>query len=1111
MRTKLDFAPANFFALRTPLLPFDTFQAWGQAAVAPNADEDQLTQALRQDRVQLRAALASQLAQPAINEAIFVASPDLHSTLNRWLEAPDSEKGLRAERALVRYFARMSGRATPFGLFSGCSVGAVRGQPNAVASASKAEAPHSPEQSGPLSSTRFTLAPQASYQRHTRLDMDYLFALCETLRYSPAVRDELHYFPNSSLYSLGGHYRYAEARLNGKVRDYHLVGVEANVYLDATLKRAHGGATPATLALALVNDDPDITVEEATTYVNELIDSQLLVARLAPEVTGREPMHGIIDTLVPHAPILSATLRGVQTALTQVDATGLGVAPAQYLTIAQTLQALPAPVELNRLFQVDMVKPTTAATLGGAVLTELQRGVDLLHRVAPSPAEAALTRFCQRFVERYEGRQLPLMEVLDEELGIGFRMESNADHAPLLAGLHFPASPAPVTTDWGTRQQWLLHKVEAAWRSGVQQIALSEQDLAMLANPAPRPLPNTFALMATVAARSQAALDQGDFAILLEGVSGPSGARLLGRFCHGDPILQEEVTAYLAAEAAFDPAAIYAEVVHLPEGRIGNILCRPVLRTYEIPYLGQSGADPDHQIPVTDLLVSVVRGEVILYSQRLQRRVIPRLTTAHNFTLRGQGVYMFLCALQSQGMAGGLQWDWGALASADFLPRLTYKRLVLARARWRMSQMEIQQLGNLKESELWRALQAWRIHRQLPRFVVLADGDNELPIDLDNLLSVESFIDLIKNRTTAVLTELFPGPDELCAAGPEGAFVHEIVVPFLKTRDGEPGQQKARQMGFDANPIERRHDEKQQATCPKRNANIRTFPPGSEWLYVKLYTGAATADRVLCEVIAPVVRQAMATGAAAQWFFVRYGDPDWHVRLRIQGDPARLLDSVLPQLHALAAPWLADRRIWKLQLDTYEREVERYGGPVGITLAERLFHADSEAVLSVIERLDGDAGADARWRLTYAGMDRLLDDLGFDLTAKQTLAHRACVSFQREFQADSRLRSQLGKKHRGERQDLTWLLDAARQQTHPLAPGIDCLTVRSAQLRPIVGELQTAEQQRQLSAPLAEIAWSYLHMHANRLLRSTQRSQELVLYELLDRQYATQQARQQKH
>ena len=35
--------------------------------------------------------------------------------------------------------------------------------------------------------------------------------------------------------------------------------------------------------------------------------------------------------------------------------------------------------------------------------------------------------------------------------------------------------------------------------------------------------------------------------------------------------------------------------------------------------------------------------------------------------------------------------------------------------------------------------------------------------------------------------------------------------------------------------------------------------------------------------------------------------------------------------------------------------------------------------------------------------------------------------------------------------------------------------------------------------PLAELAPSYLHMHANRLLRSAQRAQELVLYDFLAR------------
>jgi hypothetical protein len=48
--------------------------------------------------------------------------------LATWVEFPESKKGLQAERALTRYFMRMTGRSTPFGLFSGCSVGTMQRQ-----------------------------------------------------------------------------------------------------------------------------------------------------------------------------------------------------------------------------------------------------------------------------------------------------------------------------------------------------------------------------------------------------------------------------------------------------------------------------------------------------------------------------------------------------------------------------------------------------------------------------------------------------------------------------------------------------------------------------------------------------------------------------------------------------------------------------------------------------------------------------------------------------------------------------------------------------------------------------------------------------------------------
>jgi hypothetical protein len=58
-----------------------------------------------------------------------------------------------------------------------------------------------------------------------------------------------------------------------------------------------------------------------------------------------------------------------------------------------------------------------------------------------------------------------------------------------------------------------------------------------------------------------------------------------------------------------------------------------------------------------------------------------------------------------------------------------------------------------------------------------------------------------------------------------------------------------------------------------------------------------------------------------------------------------------------------------------------------------------------------------------------------------------------------------------------------------------------------LAELGLREAAGRLSVPRTELAQSYLHMHANRLLRSLQRQQEFVLYDFLSRQYESRNAR----
>lgn len=1039
---------ASFFAFRTALLPFQAFADLGEGWVVPQgASPEAWAEAL----APLRARLQEWISRPDIREAVFLASPDLEAALVHWEQDPEGEKGLRAERSLMRYFARMCGRSTPFGLFAGCSLGRV--------------------------GDRTRLEIGAATRRHTRLDTDYLFALTETLARDPAFRVYLRFLPNSSLYRAGGRLRYVEARLKGKVRTYHLVAVDPTDYLEATLRRAEGGATLEALAQALV--EPDLPIEETRAYLEALAEAQVLVPEWTPPVTGDEVLPTLLEDLADHpgAGSLVESLREVDLGLEALDAAGLGSDPEIYRSFARRLEALPVKVELGRLFQVDLHRPSPEATLGTEVLREMEAAVTALVRLAPARPNP-LRDFAEAFEKRFEGREVPLAEALDEEVGL--RFHSGGESSPLLEGMPFPGRRQEPRVPWSEREACLAEAIHTCAAEGSREWVLTEEDLRRMETPKPQPLPGALSVMAKVGAKDQAALDAGDFQLVFQGASGPSGANLLGRFCQGDPELAEAVRGYFREEEAQAPEAIHAEIVHLPEGRIGNVIQRPCLREWEIPFLGRSGAPKDRRLEVSDLRVSVRSGRVRLTSARLGREVRPRLATAHNYMGRSVGIYRFLAQLQHQDALSSLAWSWGPLDGQPFLPRVRFGRTVFSPAAWRVRKAELAEALKATGLERWTLLQAWREGRGLPRFALLADGDNQLPVDFQQPLSVESFLDVVKGREVFTLEEMIPGPEALAAHGPEGTCVQEVVVPFLR-------------------------EVQVPKTLPPSAATetARDFPPGSEWLYIKLYAGAAACDQLLREVVGPLVEAGRAEGWADGWFFLRYEDPDRHLRLRIHGDGDRLLGQAAPLLHRLAAPLMAKGLLWKIQFDTYVRELERYGQGEAMELVEGIFQADSDAALALCAAAGDDAFADLRWRWCLLGLDRLLADLGLEGEAALAAAETLARDFGEEHGLTGDALKPLSDRFRRERAALQRLLEGEGDAAHRI------FARRSETLAPLVRRLRALEGGPG-AVSIGELAGSLLHMHANRMLRSAHRAQEALLYAFLQRSLESRLARARK-
>jgi thiopeptide-type bacteriocin biosynthesis protein len=1053
---------ADFFLLRTPLLPFDAWEQWSRAG----SDTD----SLEEQAAHLRRELASLLAtDPTLREAIDIAAPSLLDGLHRWRRDPLGRKGRAVERTLVSFLARMTTRPTPFGLFAGITRGGVG------------------------ETTALRLPPRREYARLTRVDLRYLYDLSGALLAEDGVRSRVRYRPASSVHVAGGTVRYLEPRrsqLIPDLRHYSSVACSAEPHLLAALARAAEGATRAELVAALLLQEGDESLRpEVESFADELIDCGLLAAELEPALTTSDPLAAMIDDLdaLGEAGGQVESLRRFRGRLAALDRAGLGLDPQAYRDAARPLEDAAVPVDPTRLFHVDLFKPGVVE-IGHEVLDEVARGIRVLHRVYPSDAEIPLAAFKRSFVERYGAREMPLLEALDEETGIGLGRASTLVLPDLVQGLQLPGSEAPPQMSWRKQDESLLRRVVAATAAGASEIELDEEALRALETPSPGPLLTAFSVNVTFVASSLSAFQQGRYCYFLDGYS--SAAALLGRYCNWDAELHADVRRWLQEEEALEPGAVYAEVVHHPVGQnVGNVVCRPVLRAYEIPFLGRSGAPPDRQIPVSDLRVSVQNGRLVLRSARLDREVRPRMSTAHAFLNEGNvAVYRFLCSLHAQSIWNPLLWRWSPVfESLPFLPRLCAGRLILSPARWRIEADALTALEAAVGRGSFAAVRAWREERRLPRFVHLLEGRRRLMFDFDNALSLAGLLAQVRGRHAVVLTEMLPSPEGLCVEGPEGRFCHDAVVPFLC---------KGPSSSTSAEPT----------AVPRVLAAVtstRAFAPGSEWLYAKLYSGTVMADRVLLELAASLIEPLAAQRAIDGWFFIRYEDPHPHLRLRLHGDRDAIQKIAVPALHEAVAPLVADGALWRFELASYERELERYGGEAGIELCERIFHADSLAVLGLLRRSNQDDRArSARWRLGLAGVEALLADFEPELPRRLVLARRLRDSFHREFRIGQKQRHRLGEKFRRERASIE---EALARSANPWCRAV--LEQRSGRIAEPVARLRELAAAGRLAASVEEIVASLVHLHVNRLLRSAQRLQEVVLYDFLARGHESRLAR----
>lgn len=270
----------------------------------------------------------------------------------------------------------------------------------------------------------------------------------------------------------------------------------------------------------------------------------------------------------------------------------------------------------------------------------------------------------------------------------------------------------------------------------------------------------------------------------------------------------------------------------------------------------------------------------------------------------------------------------------------------------------------------------------------------------------------------------------------------------------------------------------------------RVLIPGSNWLYYKIYSGFNSADTFVQEVLPNLIKVLTVNKYIDRWFFIRYTDPEYHLRLRFHLIKKDYIGKVILYLDRVLSKHVNDGFIWKIQIDTYTREIERYSGVM--ELSEKLFYYDSDCFINIINLLTENNDTNIRWIMAMISIDYLLNDFNLTIVQKKQLMNTLKSNFFKEF---SLQKKQMTSKYRTYRDKIESIFYGQERYCE----FYNVFIKRSIRSKETVNAIILTKNHN--LSELYSLLTSYIHMMMNRWFVTKPRMHEAIIYTFLSMFY----------
>lgn len=653
-------------------------------------------------------------------------------------------------------------------------------------------------------------------------------------------------------------------------------------------------------------------------YFNTLVQGHVIVSELMPNVTGILFNERCVSLLKQYPQLDLSCLRTFN------------------IPVNDQKDALP---ELNKHIQevIDrhdekvpygLYQREIAGGLNNEVHSEFVSLIKNLDKLTTDRDEDLMNIFKRNFLKKYDRQEVSLMEVMDPGIGIGYDNLASAfenQNDGFINDLRQSREPESKVK-WGQIEKMLFEKWNNLSKSGLGKIILSQDDMNSISGSKSLLPPGMYILYKNV-----------DRELWIDQIGGLSGIELGGRFGVPNVKIEQHLKKICEQEISINNDFIFAEIAFSPADKGSNIKQRGNFYPYEIPILTHPGRPQKNTIKLEDLCISISGNTILLRSVKLNKYIIPRLSCAYNTLLTTIPVFRFLCDLQYQGVKSSLGFSLESFfPGLDYYPRVQLGRAVLCPATWILKEPGIKQIVAGDDS--------YGEELNLPVCFSLNERDNFLVFNRNSKTDLEMFRKCIKNKKIITLKEyVFPDDADLYETQKKPQMSQYIACVINKSKSYPPPKTMANIIGD-----------------VKKLKVKRKFLLADEWLYFKLYAHSSQMDSILFNIVLPVLKEYKKNNPGFKWFFIRYNDPEHHIRLRFF-TAKKSAYSLLAKLNEKLRPLSDSGKVSNILLDTYQRELERYSAEL-IDEIETLFYLDSEYILTAFQT----NSSDTRFKLNFA-------------------------------------------------------------------------------------------------------------------------------------------------